>query len=207
MLERVLAHPRRPLVGHARKRSLGLGLAVAAIGAAACATAGVQRAYMALDGAGNRKRTAFYADTQAIFCDVDYSSGRADLTIDARIRSKELWSDLAQRMIPFDAVLAGGEVAAQKGTGNTAGFQWTLVAPDAGAAQMQSVPYPVGDFDCDLILDGKLVTSVPFTVRFPACPEPPASDGFACAGWVQAGSVCPDVLGDPCTCEGGVWRC
>jgi hypothetical protein len=200
--------PVRDLAPSRRRAGLGAGVVVvASLGAVACATAGIQRAYMALDGAGDRKRTEFFADTQAIYCDVDYSSGRTDLTIDARIRSTQLWSEAAQDFVPFDAVVASGEVVGQQGTGNTAGFQWTLVTPDGGAAEMQSVPYPVGDFTCELMLDGELAASVPFTVRFPACPVPPVVDGVACAGWVQAGSVCADVLGNPCTCMGGVWQC
>ena len=181
--------------------------AAAAACACACDTAGVQRAYTALDGMGSRKRTDFFADTQAIFCDVDYSSGRADLTIDVRIHSTELWSDSQQAMVPFDAVLADGELAGQQGTGNTAGFQWVLGSADGGTAQAQTVPYPVGDFVCDVALDGETAASVPFTVRFPACPVPPVSAGVTCAGWVQEGSVCPDSVGDACTCAGGIWTC
>ena len=50
---------------------------VAGACAAACATAGVERAYTALDSAGARKRTAFFADTSAIFCDADYLEAAA----------------------------------------------------------------------------------------------------------------------------------
>jgi hypothetical protein len=182
-------------------------IATAAVCAASCATAGVQRAYTALDSAGDRKRTAFFTDTQAIYCDVDYSSGRSDVTIDVRIRSTQLWSDADEQLVPVAAVLADGEVAGQEGTDNTAGFQWLLATPDGGAAATQSVPYPVGDFICDVTLDGETVASVPFTVRFPSCPVPPVAPGVACAGWVQAGSICADALGDSCTCTGGVWTC
>ncbi|HEY4014109.1 MAG TPA: hypothetical protein VGM06_12275 [Polyangiaceae bacterium] len=182
-------------------------LAVAAACAGACATAGVDRAYTALDSAGDRRRTAFFTDTQAIYCDVEYSSGRADVTIDVRLRSTALWSDAAQQLVPVAAVFANGEIAGQVGTGNTGGFQWMLASPDGGSAGTQSIPYPVGDFVCDVMLDGETVTSAPFTVRFPACPVPPVAPGVACAGWVQAGSVCADALGDPCTCTNGVWTC
>jgi hypothetical protein len=183
--------------------------AIVAVGAcaAACATAGVQRAYTALDSAGARKRAAFFTDTQAIFCDVEYSSGRADLTIDVRIRSTQQWSDVGAQLVPVAAVLADGELAGQQGTDDTAGFQWVLASPDGGAAETQSMPYPVGDYVCDVTLDGETTTSVPFTVRFPACPVPPVVPGIACAGWVQPGSVCADALGDPCTCTAGVWTC
>jgi hypothetical protein len=182
-------------------------VAVATVCAGGCATAGVQRAYMALDSAGDRKRTSFFTDSEAIYCDVDYSSGRSDVTIDVRLRSTQLWSDAEEKLVPVATVFASGEVAGQAGTDNTAGFQWLLAAPDGGTAGTQSVPYPVGDFVCDVTLDGETVASVPFTVRFPPCPVPPVAPGVACAGWVQAGSVCADALGDPCTCAGGVWTC
>jgi hypothetical protein len=173
----------------------------------ACATAGIQRAYTALDSAGARKRTAFFTDTQAIFCDVEYSSGRSDVTIDVRIRSTQLWNDVGAELVPVAAVLADGELGGQQGTDNTAGFQWVLASPDGGAGETQSVPYPVGDFVCDVMLDGETVTTVPFTVRYPACPVPPVAPGVSCTGWVAPGSVCADALGDPCTCSGGVWTC
>ena len=119
----------------------------------------------------------------------------------------QLWNDTLGTFVPVAAVLADGEVAGQQGTDNTAGFQWVLASADGGAAGTQSEPYPVGDFVCDVMLDGETVSTVPFTVRFPTCPVPPVAPGVACAGWVEAGSVCGDALGNPCTCLGGVWTC
>jgi hypothetical protein len=187
----------------------------------ACATAGVQTAFMALDTQGDRQRTEFYTDTQAIFCDVQYSSGRTDLTIDTTIRSTQLWSNTLQALVPLSSVQAVGETAGQQGVGSIASFQWQLSPPsdDAGIDEdaegaggvgggvTQQPPYPVGDFVCDIMLDGQLAASVPFTIRFPTCPVAPAVGGVTCAGWVQEGSHCPDSVGTTCTCTSGSWQC
>lgn len=173
----------------------------------ACDSAGLQRAFMALDGTGARKRTAFFTDTQAIWCDAQYSSGRTDLSIDVRIRATRLWSDALQRLEPIDLVIANGELAAQEGVGGVAGFQWVQQDATGKAAPAGAIPYPVGDFACDVMLDGQLASSLPFTISFPTCPVPPVEEGAQCAGWVASGSLCSDPVGRQCRCATGVWTC
>jgi hypothetical protein len=173
----------------------------------ACDTAGVDRAYTALDGTGARKRTAFFTDTESIWCDVDYSSGRTDLTIGMRVRATRLWDDAKDSMVPANVVLAVGEVVGQQGTDLTAGFQWQLMESDGNPAPVGTIPYPVGDFVCDVTLDGSPVDSLAFSVSFPDCPEPPVVGGAVCAGWVEEGSRCADILGRKCTCAAGAWAC
>jgi hypothetical protein len=182
---------------------------IAAVGVcllAACDTAGVQRAYMSLDSSGARKRATFYTDTAAIWCDTEYSSGRADLTIETKIRSTQVWSESAQRLVPLASVMAKGEMPGEKGTDSIASFQWVLLLPD-GQMPQTTLPYPVGDFVCDVTLDGQPAASVSFTVEFPACPVPPVVEGAPCAGWVKTGSSCPDAVGHMCTCAGSSWTC
>ena len=162
---------------------------------------------MALDANGDRKRTQFFTDTQTIWCDVEYSSGRTDLTIDVRIRATSLWDDATQAKVPVDAVVSTGELAGMQGTDSIAGFQWVVVQPGGGPAPAGTVPFPVGDFVCDVTLDGQSVASLPFDVDFPACPVPPVVTGADCSGWVEEGSVCPDAVGDPCVCSKGSWSC
>jgi hypothetical protein len=162
---------------------------------------------MALDSEGARKRTVFFTDTQSIWCDVDYSSGRKDVTFDAEIRAVRLWSDAAAAFVPVDVVQAFGETVGQQGTGNTAGFEWLLQDATGSAVAAGSEPYPVGDFRCDLRLDGDLVASLPFSIDFPMCPLVPVVAGVACAGWVREGSLCPDATGGACACSMGVWTC
>ena len=182
----------------------GLSLFLASI---ACQSAGVQRAYMALDGTGARKRTAFYTDTDQIWCDVDYSSGRKDLTINATIRATALYNPVSGVVEPVDARLAVGEVVGQTGTGTTAGFQWQLLDAMGSPAASGTQPYPVGDFVCDISLDGQLMESLPYSVSFPDCPVPAIIDALPCLGWVAPNSVCPGVSGLPCVCRDGVWAC
>jgi hypothetical protein len=182
-------------------------MAVLVLASVACESAGVQRAYMALDSTGARKRSAFFTDSQAIWCDVDYSSGRMDLSIDVTIRSTRLWSEALRGLEPIDEVIANGEVAGQEGIGTTQGFEWVPLDSTGKPAASGTVPYPVGDFVCEVMLDGKLMSSLPFSVSFPACPVPPVLDGLPCVGWVADGSVCPDPVGLPCACTAGVWTC
>jgi len=168
----------------------------------ACQTAGVDRAYMALDENGARKRTQFFTDTQSIWCDVEYSSGRMDLTIDAVVRATQLWNDERMANVPVDVEVARGETVGKQGANNVESFEWL-----PGGQSEQTVPFPVGDFVCDLTLDGQSVASLPFTIDFPPCPVDIVTGGAPCAGWVREGSVCPGALGSPCTCTGGVWSC
>jgi hypothetical protein len=212
---------RERAAGNFRAAYVGRWVVISACSLSACATAGVQRAFMALDAQGDRQRTEFYTDTQAIFCDVQYSSGRVDLTIDTTIRSTQLWSDTSQALVPLSSVEAVGEVAGQQGIGTIAAFQWQLSPPSANAGAdaevddaggedsvaTQQSPYPVGDFVCDIMLDGQLAASLPFSVRFPVCPMAPVVGGVTCAGWVQEGSECPDSVGTACTCTSGSWQC
>src|SRR3954453_5211053 len=70
-------------------------LSVVAIGCALvvlcdCRTAGLQRAYMSLDESGDRRRTTFDTQTNAIYCIGELASGRADVTVSARIRAPVL---------------------------------------------------------------------------------------------------------------------
>jgi hypothetical protein len=202
-------HRRTPVERFARPAQwLALvGACFVGVALGACNTAGLDRAYTALDGMGARKRTAFFTDTASIWCDVDYSSGRADLTIGMRVRATRLWDDARHSMVPANAVLAVGEVVGQQGTDLTAGFEWQLLGPDGNAAPAGTIPYPVGDFVCDVTLDGNPVDSLPFSVSFPDCPAPPVIGGAACAGWVEGGSRCTDMLGRTCTCSAGAWEC
>ncbi len=172
-----------------------------------CQTAGVANAYMALDGTGDRRRTTFFTDSQAIWCDVQYSSGRTDVTIDVRIRSTRQWSEALQELVPVDEVIANGEIQGQQGSELTSGFQWVQLGPDGTPAPSGTLPYPVGDFVCDVTLDGQDAATLPFTIAFPTCPVPPVEDGVPCAGWVAQGSRCADAFGDPCVCGPTGWAC
>ena len=192
----------RPARWLASARACAVGLTLGA-----CDTAGIDRAYTALDGMGARKRTEFFTDTQSIWCDVDYSSGRADVTLGMRVRATRLWDEATRKTVPVDAVLAVGEVVGQQGTDLTAGFEWQLLDSRGNVAPAGTIPYPVGDFVCDVTLDGSPVDSLRFSVAFPACPVPPVVGGAPCAGWVEEGSRCTDTLGQTCTCSAGAWAC
>lgn len=177
------------------------------LGSLHCQTAGFAHAFMALDAQGNRKRTTFFTDTNQIWCDVQYSSGRTDLTIDVQLRATSLWNDQLQALVPVDEVVANGEMTGQVGMELVTSFQWVQLDATGSPAAAGTVPYPVGTFVCDVSLDGQPKASLPFTIEFPSCPVAPAATGAPCAGWVKDGSTCPDAFGNPCVCGEGRWQC
>jgi hypothetical protein len=189
------------------RRALAPLFLVFLLGSLACKTAGVAHAFMALDSEGGRQRTTFFTDTNQIWCDVQYSSGRTDLTIDVQIRATSLWNDQLQTLVPVDEVIANGEVAGQVGMELVTGFQWTQVDATGSPAPAGMVPYPVGNFVCDVSLDGQPEASLPFAIEYPACPVAPAATGAPCAGWVKSGSACPDAFGNMCVCQEDGWLC
>jgi hypothetical protein len=86
-----------------------------------------------------------------------------------------------------------------------------------------AIPYPAGEYACDVSLDGVFQGETIFFVDFPPpasqplpggassvnCPVPPPITGVPCYNWVPCDSKCPGY--DPnetCTCEpSGIWSC
>ena len=88
-----------------------------------CETAGFKRAYMALDSAGDRKRERFFTDTEQIFCVGELASGRADVTVTAKLVAHELGSTDGSAAAG-DVTLATEELAPGKGEDLRVSFEW-----------------------------------------------------------------------------------
>jgi len=89
------------------------------------------------------------------------------------------------------------------------------------------VPYPAGEYTCDVELDGEFVGETPFTISYPTgdstvvppiaadCPVEAPFDGVPCYGWVQCGAKCAGFYPvmnsstpQTCTCQPtGTWSC
>jgi hypothetical protein len=80
------------------------------------------------------------------------------------------------------------------------------------------LPYPVGNFTCEVDVDGEVAGVSAFTIDYPPtttvngvteeCPVSPPVDGAICAGWVEQGSKCTGFNATQmCTCEGAAWVC
>ncbi len=184
-------------------RLLKWGIALFAVGVttASCTSADqVRQVFMALDGSGNRPRNIFYTDTTMIACDIVWVGRGSDNTLDAFIKMTA----------PIGAMMAAGELAATEGPA-TYSFSWQAQAASGGG----SAPFPVGNYECDVSVNGEAAGSAKFTVEWPPkdangheCPaEGAAVPGAACQGWVEPGSTCPSAadLSQTCTCNGASW--
>ncbi len=208
----------------------------------------VRSVYMALDGAGNRRRTHFYTDTNTIFCNVDFVGDRQDLTVNAVLRQttsencpsflypdpakcgtgNPLTTSWGQPLIKVNYVLSVLEQAPGVGS-TTIAFSWSPTsgtegkdaasAPTSGTAPPP--PWPVGQYRCDIYVDGKLQGGKDFDIRFPGpegaafvetdhtfCPDSPVKPGVQCWDYVLPGATCKTAFGAVCKCptSTGVWE-
>jgi hypothetical protein len=163
---------------------------------------------MSLDQQGNRKRSTFFTDSEAIFCVGELVSGRADVTIESTIKAKTLYDPTSDSMVPALGIAWRGEAAPGKTEGTFVSFELAKVSEMASSTSEPSL-YPAGTFACELAIDGEREDSVDFEVVFPRCPVLPPVAGQLCRGWVRAGSRCEGASARPCTCDGptGVWQC
>jgi hypothetical protein len=76
------------------------------------------------------------------------------------------------------------------------------------------LPYPVGNYTCEVDVNGDVAGVAPFEVDFPPmtgnmqCPIAPPVDGVICAGWVMQGAHCQGFNADEsCVCDGAGWKC
>jgi hypothetical protein len=186
--------------------ALGGALSVGSI-LVSCRTAGLKRVFMSLDEQGNRRRTTFFTDTEAIYCIGELVSGRTDLTVQSTIRAKTLYDPALDDNVPVGAVGWTGESAPGKTNGALIAFGLGKALGNAGTSQPE--PFPVGTFTCELALDGEPEDSVDFEIAFPPCPMLPPVTGQICGGWVRAGSRCEGAGARRCVCHGpsGAWQC
>jgi hypothetical protein len=188
------------------KRTL-LSLAAAASLAPVVASCGSSSAtvYMALDNDGARKRSTFYTDTESIVCVAEVPAPKAGITVSAVIRQ----TSPDHRV---DNVLGVGEQVPQKQTAGTSvpKVSFALVKSLAGnTGQDDSTPWPVGQFQCEVSVDGTLKGIAAFEIVMPDCPLYPVATGILCKGFYPVGASCPaQDQSIKCKCDdSGYWVC
>jgi hypothetical protein len=162
---------------------------------------------MALDAAGDRRRTTFDTQTKNIFCVGELASGRADVTVSARIRAPLLLDRTSGQMVAADLTMGVGEVAPGKGERTIVSFELqTPSDPTMGSIPQAYIP---GSYVCELSIDGHLEEAVPFSIVYAECPKEPPLNEAPCAGWVRPGANCQGISPRiACNCGGeGLWSC
>jgi hypothetical protein len=176
-----------------------------------CRTAGLKQAYTALDSEGNRKRSTFFTDSQSIYCIGELVSARADVTLSGVIRSTRRY-DAAGQLVPVEDVYTSDELAPGKTKDTIAAFTMNKVPVaenSTSSVSPDALPFPAGDYVCDLSIDGEHEETVSFSIVYPDCPTVPAAPTIPCRGWVKQGSQCPaETPNTTCTCaSSGLWEC
>jgi hypothetical protein len=167
---------------------------------AGCKTAGFKETFMALDGAGNRRREHFFVDTEEIHCIATMASGVNDVTVTGVLRAQQLWDPQARQMRKVDAFLATQEIAP--------GASKDILVDFKMEPATEGGPYRAGQYTCELSIDGEVEATVPFDIAFPECPAAPVAAGALCEGFVLPGSRCPTSTKVECVCsESGNWEC
>jgi hypothetical protein len=90
----------------------------------------------------------------------------------------------------------------------------------AGMSMQQTLPYPAGQYSCDVYVNGEYAASAPFAIEYactpdedisgsgPCCPTDPPSAGVPCRFWVPKGTTCAGYeTGTKCTCNSYYWEC
>lgn len=173
-------------------------------------TAGLRRAYMSLDSQGNRQRDLFFVDSDQIYCVGEVTSGRANVTVTARIKSTKRFDLQSNSFVPYEEVYAVGEDAPGKTDLKLSAFLMPkLPGESSSGTPPQGVPYTAGVYACELSIDGEFQETIGFTIAYPGCPAIPVVSGATCAGWVLPNSQCPaQIPGQQCVCGAkGTWEC
>ncbi len=131
---------------------------------ACTATVGVSDFYSALDGKGLRKRNVFFADTKEIHCVAEFAAGRNDYTLSTQLRQIQEGDGKPANVVGEVLELADGPT--EQGTFDT---KYTPAGPDGKPDD--KLPYPVGRFQCELSIDGKLERTAVFNVLPSPCPN------------------------------------
>ena len=194
-------------------------VALVAAAAVACSSAVETRdVYMALDTAGDRPRDTFFTDTKEIFCNVDYVGQRRDTTVQARIHqiSREISWGAGGPPAPWpeaNYILGGAEKAPGVGQ-QTLSFGLTVVPlPGSSAPAGGQLPWPVGDYRCEITVNGVPQGSAPYRIIYPSCPELPVTLSTACLEFVKPNQECPSqnqAVKCKCDADGplkGLWNC
>jgi hypothetical protein len=178
--------------------------ALPALSVACTSTANVDDAYMALDGAGDRRRTVFYTDTASIFCVAEFASSRTDATINIKLHQLSRYDYVQNQIVGFDSYPAEVEIA--PGATARSNQSLELIKLDSDGKAGDGLPFQAGDYECQIFLDGKLQKSVKFSIQFPPCPDTRILANSTCLGFYRMGDKCPELGAAStqnlsCTCQ------
>jgi len=170
--------------------------------------------FMALDDAGVRRRTNFFTDTLSIYCVAEYGSGDNAVTLTGAIRQRQLYNPATDQMENTNRVLSLTETVPGKGPTRRVGVAFTKRNEAGQETVGNELPYPAGKFECEISLDGKLFSKLPFGVSFAPCPDGQITQRAGCRGFFKPNAVCPkygssSTDGATCTCDAtnGNWAC
>jgi hypothetical protein len=218
---------------NALKAGLVATLVAGSIGTVVCTTgcegtSQVRDIFMALDGQGFRPRNTFYTDTTVIYCDVTFSAASNDETVDVQFvqnTGESTLYDGSDSRNQVKRLWVANEAAPTAGL-STVSFTFDQPQLTGGGGP---APYAVGDYECDITVNGAPAGSVPFTVQYPGPAGQPGKDcpagggansTLSCMGY-RAHDQCPSdenfALPTACTCPsasdvGGdptlrMWQC
>jgi hypothetical protein len=194
---------------------VALGLLLVLLLPSCSQTANVTEVWMALDSDGSRRRNEFFTDTKEIHCVSKAGIGREGVTVEAFIRSIQLYDFGTNRFEPLDAIVAYAEFKADRSQ-QPATFDLELTARDPrkgeGASSDEDVPFFPGRYQCEILLDGELEGTAIFNIGFPPCPPAFIVPGSECFGFYRENDLCPaygaSAAPEPkCSCTLQGWQC
>jgi hypothetical protein len=177
-------------------------------------TANVTEVWMALDADGTRRRNEFFTDTKEIHCISKAGVGREGVTVEAFVRSVQLYDFPGNRYVPLDAIVAYAEFKADRQS-QPQTFDLALKPKDPKKADAESKddgPFFPGRYQCEILLDGSLEGTAVFNIGFPPCPPAVIPPGSACYGFYRENDLCPaygaSAAPEPkCQCTLAGWQC
>ena len=178
--------------------------ALPVLSAACTATANVDDAYMALDAQGDRRRNIFFTDSAAIYCVAEFASVRKDVTLNIKLHQLSRYDYAQNQLVGYDAYPTEVEIA--PGPSGRGLQSLMLVKEDAKGVQADGLPYQVGDYECQILLDGQKQKTVKFSIQFPPCPDAQILGNSTCFGFYRLGDRCPELGAASqqqisCTCQ------
>ncbi len=162
---------------------------------------------MALDGSNDRPRTTFYPDTQTLYCNVEFVGQRRDTTLQIYIRQNKRESAWGGNLENCNVILGAIEAVPQTGS-SIQSLQAQHPQPPEGSSD--ELPFPVGEFTCEVVVNGVLAGTAPFKITYPTpdCPPIGAIPGTSCRGWHKPNAKCSQAdqaKSATCNPTTGVW--
>lgn len=198
-------------------RRLGVTVAFGALVCSALpactATANISDVWMSLDEDGARRRNVFFTDSAAITCIAEAGISRKDVTIEMLIRQLSGVAPGTDEFSPMNVVVAASEVRAEGSpTFVTLPLVPSSIDDEGHPKDDQAAPFKVGNYVCEVMLDGKIEGKAAFTIEYAPCPTKAIQSGTPCVGFYMRDLQCPasGATGDPeptCTCQDEGWRC